>query len=225
MVEVGCGEFSRELCGGTHVPSTGVIGLFHITSEAGVGSGLRRIEAVTGPGAVSFFRQRDRSLEQAAGQLRCEADDVPDRVARLQQQLKEMQKQRDDLLVGRGAGQRDDSVVVDGTAVVIRRQDGLDADTLGKLADRSCSQNRAAAAVVASLKDGKVIFVSKVMPDLVRRGVHAGSLVKALATRTGGGGGGRPDFAQAGGRDADAIDAALSEVPDLISKMIAEAAG
>ncbi|HET6384227.1 MAG TPA: alanine--tRNA ligase [Armatimonadota bacterium] len=232
-------KVSLEFCGGTHVSSTGTIGLFHITSESGVGAGLRRIEAVTGPGAVAFFRERDEALRRAADQLRCSPEVVPNRVERVQQQFRDMTKQRDQLLlsggqrvpmgqvktdsltmVGAGSVSSDASVNVGGVSVVAERHDGLDADALGKIADQSCSRLGSGVVVYASVVDGRVLFVSKVSSDLTGRGVHAGKLVSALAAQTGGGGGGRPDFAQAGGRSAEAVDAALAAAPDLVAKML-----
>jgi alanyl-tRNA synthetase len=213
---------SLELCGGTHVGSTGVIGPFHVTSETGIGAGLRRIEAVTGPGAVEFFRQRDSALQQSAELLRCAPEDVPSRVARLQQQFRDTEKQRDLLLTqGSQAAALDDRAVqVSDISVIVLRQDGLDADALGKVADQAATKAGNTVVVLAAVRDDRVQFVCKVSREVVKRGVHAGSLVKALATRTGGGGGGRPDFAKAGGRDIAQVDEALALAPDLVRQML-----
>lgn len=222
VVEVGAEPISLELCGGTHVRSTGVIGPFHITSESGVGAGLRRIEAVTGPGALQFYREREDALRRTADQLRCNVEEVPDRVGRLQQQVRDLQKQRDDLLV-RGAGPSealDGARMVRDIPVVTVRHDGLDGDALGKVADQAISKLKSGVIVLVSVADGKVLFVSKVSSDAVKRGIHAGNLVKALATQAGGGGGGRPDFAQAGGRNPAAVDGALESVAGLVEGML-----
>ena len=222
MVRVGEIPISLELCGGTHVSNTGVIGLFHVTSETGIGSGLRRIEAVTGPGAAAFFRARNQALEQVADTLRCAPEDASDRVSKLQQQVRDLQKQRDSLLT-RGSGPSDlveRAIKVGEASVVSVREDGLDGEALGKVADQAISRLKSGVVVMASAGDGKVLFVAKVSQDLVKKGVHAGQIVKALATRTGGGGGGRPEFAQAGGRSAEALDDALAGVPALVEEQL-----
>ena len=222
MVCVGDARVSLELCGGTHVHSTGVIGLFHITSESGIGSGLRRIEAVTGPGARDYYRGRDEALQAAAEGLRCSADEVSIRVERLQQQIRDLTRQRDGLLTkgAQPAQLLDQAVTINGISVLSIRQDDLNADSLGKIADQAVAKLGSGIVVLASVNEGKVIFIAKVTKDLVKRGAHAGNLVKALASMTGGGGGGRPDFAQAGGRDPAAIDEALAAVPDVIRRML-----
>src|SRR4051794_34548147 len=224
MVEIGDGEFSRELCGGTHVRSTAEIGVFKIVSEGSSASNVRRIEAVTGPEAVTLLRSHDALIRQAAGELRTSPEQVPAKVADLQKQLKAAAK------AGAGAGANGAVDVaalagaaeeVGGARVLTSRVDVGDAKALLDAADRVKNAIGDAAIVLGAVTDGKVALVASVAPSLVERGVKAGELVKVAAQVVGGGGGGRDTMAQAGGRDPEKLDDALAAARSHIESALA----
>jgi alanyl-tRNA synthetase len=217
MIEIPA--FSLELCGGTHLAHTSQVGLFKITSETGVAAGVRRIEAVTGAGAVEYVNRREETLSQVASLLKSSPNDVVTAAERLLAQRRELEAENRKLKAGGGAAQADELKPqdVNGIPVVVHRLDGADAETIANLADRAAQRLKSAVIVLGSVTNGKVALASKVTPDLVAQGLHAGNLVREVAKITGGGGGGRPDFAQAGGRDPGKLQAALDAVPSLIA--------
>ncbi len=216
MVEVGDGSFSRELCGGTHVRSTGEVGLFTISGESSSAANVRRIEALTGPEAVALMRRHDAILRDIAARLRTRpehaAEAVEARTAELGE-LKAAAKSGGSLDLGHGvsikelAGRVDD---VDGVRVLTEAVSGPDEKALLELVDRLKSELGDAAIVLGSAVDGRVALVASVAPALVERGVKAGSVVKAAAEVVGGGGGGRDTMARAGGRDPSKLGEALA---------------
>jgi len=212
MVQIGGGEYSRELCGGTHVRSTAEIGVFRIVSEGSSASNVRRIEAVTGPEAVTLLRSHDALIREAAGELRTSPEQVPAKVADLQQQLKAAAKAHSfgtngavdvDALAGQAADLSGVKVLTTTVAVG-------DAKALLDAADRVKNALGDAAIVLGAVTDGKVALIASVAPSLVQRGIKAGELVKVAAQVVGGGGGGRDTMAQAGGRDPEKLDDALA---------------
>jgi alanyl-tRNA synthetase len=212
MVQIGGGEYSRELCGGTHVRSTAEIGVFRIVSEGSSASNVRRIEAVTGPEAVTLLRSHDALIREAAGELRTSPEQVPAKVADLQQQLKAAAKAHSfgangavdvDALAGQAAELSGVKVLTTTVAVG-------DAKALLDAADRVKNALGDAAIVLGAVTDGKVALIASVAPSLVARGIKAGELVKVAAQVVGGGGGGRDTMAQAGGRDPEKLDDALA---------------
>ncbi|MTD42931.1 alanine--tRNA ligase [Conexibacter sp. W3-3-2] len=219
MVSVGDGSFSRELCGGTHVRSTAEIGLFKITSEGSSASNVRRIEAVTGPAAVTLVREHDALLRASADALRTPVDQVPDAIAALQAKVKAAAKAQ---AAGAAAGVDPAQVAagaqdVGGAKVLVTAVEGVGGKALLELADKVKGQvGEDAAVVLGSAADGKVGLVALVTPSLVERGVKAGEIVKLAAQITGGGGGGRDTAAQAGGKDpsklGEALDAARAAI-------------
>ena len=219
--------FSEELCGGTHVRATGDIGLFAIVSEGGVAAGVRRIEAITGLDSLQAF-QRDRD-EVAAWPRRCStrARAISTRGSRsLQEENKrlgrELQqaKMKAALSGGSGDGSAQSEVVdVAGIKLVAREVSGLDKDGLRALVDQHRGQIKSGVVVLASPSDGKVSIVVGVTPDLTKK-VPAGQVVKQLAPIVGGGGGGRPDFAEAGGKDASKIAEMLAASRGVVEKML-----
>jgi alanyl-tRNA synthetase len=221
MVEIGDGNWSRELCGGTHVRATAEIGTFRILSESSSAANVRRIEAVTGPVAVELLRRHDGLLRTTAALLRGQPEDVPDRVMELRKQVKELEKQ-----VKEGApaaASVDPSMAVDvaGTKVLVTTAEGTDPKSLPDLADRLKNQLGDAAVVVLGVPaDGKVSLIVSATQAAVDRGVKAGDIVKLAAGIVGGGGGGRPTMAQAGGKDPsklpDALEAARAEITRLL---------
>ena len=210
MVEIGDGDFSRELCGGTHVRSTAEIGVFKITSEGSSASNVRRIEAVTGPVALELLRAEDAALRDAAAALRTTPEGVPEAVAKLQEDVKRLRKGGGAAAASAGAG---DAAVSrhDGATIVSQRFEEVSPKELPDIADRLKGQHgEASAVIVGSSFEGKVGLVAAVSPALVARGVRAGAVVKAAALVAGGGGGGRDTLASAGGRDVAKLDDAIA---------------
>jgi alanyl-tRNA synthetase len=216
--------FSLELCGGTHVRATGDIGLFAITSEAGVAAGVRRIEAITGLGSLSAF-QRDRDeLDALAGALNAKPGHLAARVAALHDENKKLARELQQTRMkaalggGSGAGAAQDQQV-SGVTLVTREVAGLDKDGLRTLVDQHRSRIKSGVVVIASPSDGKVAIVVGVTPDLVKK-VPAGQVVKQLAPIVGGGGGGRPDFAEAGGKDSSKIGEMLAQGRHVVEQLL-----
>jgi alanyl-tRNA synthetase len=220
--------FSVELCGGTHVRATGHIGLFAIVSEGGVAAGVRRIEAITGLDSLRAYQRQRDDLAAAAAALNARPADLVARVTALQDEHKRLARELQQARVkaalsgsgGGGSAPRDESFEVGGVRVVSARVTGLDKEGLRTLVDQHRSRLGTGVVILAAPADDKVLLVVGVTPDLTRR-VPAGALVKQLAPLVGGGGGGRPDFAEAGGRDASKIDDMLAASRDIIAKMLA----
>ena len=222
---VSIGDFSLELCGGTHAPSTGSVGLFKIATQSSVGAGLRRVEAVTGLAALAHLRRQESLLAQSAEALRAAREDVPARIEALQRELREAQR-RIESLQARGAGALADDLVSRATAiedarVVAGRASNLSAEALRNLADVVLERLGSGVVVLGTESDGKALFVGEVSKDLTARGLHAGKIVGDVAKAAGGGGGGRPDFAQAGGREPAKLDEALEKVVGLVRAQLA----
>lgn len=218
------GDFSIELCGGTHVGRTGDIGLFKITSEGGIAAGVRRIEAVTGAAAMAYVAQQQAELEEAAALLKGDTHSV---VAKLKAQLdkmkqleKEMSQLKDKLAAAASADLAGDAVVVNGVNVLIKKLDGVEAIALRGLQDELKQKLKSAIIVLGTAQDGKVNLIAGVSNDLVGK-VKAGELVAMVAAQVGGKGGGRPDMAQAGGSQPENLDAALSQVLPWITERLA----
>ncbi|MGG3456576.1 alanine--tRNA ligase [Paenibacillus rhizolycopersici] len=215
------GEYSLELCGGCHVNNSAEIGLFKIVSESGIGSGVRRIEAVTGRGAYQFMDGQLDLLKQAAGLLKSNVNDVPKRVEGLFQQLKELGRENESLqskLSVIEAGELTSQVVnVGQTQLLAAHVQAGSMDALRTLADELKAKLPDAVLVLGAPSEDKVNFVVVVPKEEVARGLHAGKLVKEVAAVCGGGGGGRPDMAQAGGKDASKLDEALKKAAEWIA--------
>jgi alanyl-tRNA synthetase len=214
------GDFSMELCGGTHVSRSGDIGFFKITSEGGVAAGVRRIEAITGETAVEYVEQSDALLKDVAGLLRGSREDLRDKVRdaldRVRQMEKEVRALKDRLASGQGIDLASGAVDIQGVKVVATKVDGADAGALRSAVDQLKDKLKSAVVVLASVESpSKVVLVAGVTADQTAR-VKAGELVGAIAAQIGGRGGGRPDFAQAGGSNPAALDAALASVPELV---------
>jgi alanyl-tRNA synthetase len=217
-------EFSKELCGGTHVQRTGQIGLFHIVSEESVGAGVRRIEAMTGRGAQQLAQARLRLLDQTAAVLRVPPDEV-DRAVRnlyadLQAATKEVARMKAQLALQQTDRLAANAVSVDGVSVVAAQVPDAETQTLRDMSDHLRAKLGSSVVVLATAIDDKPQIIAAVTDDLIKRGVHAGELVKAVARTVGGGGGGKPNLAQAGGRDLSKLPAALSQVPDLVRQQL-----
>ena len=213
--------FSVELCGGTHVSRTGDVGLFKITSEGGVAAGVRRIEAVTGKGALEWIDANQRSLNAIADLLRSQPDQAAGKVAQLLKSNKELEKKlataKHALITGEATGQEDNVQVVEGIKVLASRVDGVDARAMREAIDRVKDKLQNAVVVMGSVENGKVRLAAGVTKNNTGK-IRAGDLVNFVAGQVGGKGGGRPDFAQAGGSNPDALDAALASVPAWVSE-------
>jgi alanyl-tRNA synthetase len=216
--------FSVELCGGTHVAATGDIGPFIITGESGVAAGVRRIEALTGLGAVDWIQARRVAQQRILAALQSTEDHAVEAVERSQAELKRLAREVSQLKLkqaaGDGAGAPDSEVIeVSGVRLARRKATGLDKEQLRGLADALKASVRTGIVVLASRNDGRVQMVVAVTSDLTGR-IKAGQIVKELAPIVGGSGGGRPDFAEAGGRDPDKIDEMLAASEAVISRLL-----
>ncbi len=216
MVEIGDGEYSRELCGGTHVRSTAEIGAFRILSETSSAANVRRIEALTGPGAVELLRAHDELLKDIAAELRVRPEDAPSTVGRLAAERKRLEKALRDGGGGEAGERRVDLDALAGRAeeiagarVLSTTVEVADAKELLAVLDRVKGRLKDAAILLGTAADGRVHLLASVAPELVARGVKAGAVVKVAAEVVGGGGGGRDTMAQAGGRDPDKLDEAI----------------
>jgi alanyl-tRNA synthetase len=221
------GDFSVELCGGTHVGRTGDIGIFKFEAESGVAAGVRRIEAATGQGALEAIRRREQILETIGGHLGARDDAAVERLERLLAREKELEKKlralEQKLVAGDGAAGGADAEKVreaGGVKVVTRRVEGVDPRALREMADRMRQKYGSAVVAIGTVADGKVAILVAVTPDLTGR-IKAGEIVKQIAPIVGGTGGGRPDFAQAGGRDVSRLDEALDRITPLVARLFA----
>jgi len=217
------GDYSTELCGGTHVGRTGDIGLFKITSEGGVSSGVRRIEAVTGQGALDYVAQEEAVLGEAATLLGGNAGDVVDKIRQLGERQKKLERELDALKAKQAAGATADlgasAVEVNGIKILAARLEGFDAKALRDAIDRLKQQLGDAVIVLAGTQDGKAALVAGVNGSAMGK-VKAGELLSHIASQTGGKGGGRPDLAQGGGEDGPALASALAAVVDWVTPRI-----
>jgi alanyl-tRNA synthetase len=215
------GDYSLELCGGCHVQNTSQIGLFKIVSESGIGSGVRRIEAVTGRHAYQFVEQQMQLLRESAALLKSNIQDVPKRIDGLFAQLKELSRENESLkgkLSSIEAGTLADRVkLVDGISVLTAQVNAADMDSLRAIMDQMKTKIGSGVIVLGAAVEDKVNLVAAVTPDLVEKGYHAGKMIKEVASRCGGSGGGRPDMAQAGGKDPSRLQDALNIVETLVA--------
>jgi alanyl-tRNA synthetase len=225
-VEVPGGVGSLELCGGCHVRNVGEIGPFLIVSEKGIASGVRRIEALTGEGALAELRERGERLERAAAVLGVPPERLAEEVERERGRLRDLERELSSLrmrLVSGAETAEEGAREVEGINVLAREVPPAPPQEMRTMADLLRGRLGSGVVVLASRRDDKVSLVAAVSPDLTDR-LHAGKLAQAIAERLGGKGGGRPDFAQAGGRDVDALPQALAEVPDHVRTLLAASA-
>ena len=217
------GDFSLELCGGCHVPNTSVIGLFKIVSESGIGAGTRRIEAVTGEAAYNLMNEQIGLLKEAAAKLKTNVKDVPARIDALMVEMKQLHHENESLATKLGnieAGNLVSKVKdINGVPVLVAKVQGIDMNNLRNMADELKQKLGSGIVVLGSSVDDKVNLIAGVTKDLMDKGFHAGKLIKEVATRCGGGGGGRPDMAQAGGKDPAKLDSALAYVEEWVKSV------
>jgi alanyl-tRNA synthetase len=213
------GDFSTELCGGTHIHRSGEIGIFKLPFESGVAAGVRRVEAFTGEGALDLIRSYEQKLKEIGYMVRANADDAVDKVRKLLERQKELETEIEKLRGQFQQGQIPELLAkkqsVDGATVLVSQVDGVDAKQLRDITDRLKDKLGSSVIVLASAGGTNVNLVASVSQDLTKR-YHAGNIIKELARLVGGGGGGRPDFAQAGGKEPAKIDVALKRAEELI---------
>jgi alanyl-tRNA synthetase len=217
------GDISMELCGGTHARAAGDIGLFKILQETGIAAGVRRIEAVTGVRALEVVRDQERTLDHLAALIKTDRPQLELRLRKLLERQKELERELESLHGRLNADQAGNllrqQVKVADVPVVCARVDNLDGKALRELADQVRDRLPSGIVVLGSAHDGKAGLLVGVSKDLTKR-LQAGALIKELAAMVGGGGGGRPDLAQAGGSRPEQLDAALAAVPALIEQAL-----
>lgn len=222
VLEIGEPLISAELCGGTHVKSTGEIGLFILTSESSIGTGLRRIEAITGRGAEVFVQERLVALEAIAEATSSSMAEAPKKVkaliAELTAQLKISASLERELARNRVEALLKEADQVNKITVLAAKVPFTSMPVLREIGDLLRDRLKSAVIVLGTVHDGKPGFVAMVTPDLVNRGLHAGDIVKQVAAVTGGSGGGKATIAQAGGKDKNKLDEALELVKQLVQK-------
>jgi alanyl-tRNA synthetase len=220
--EGGDNVFSREFCGGTHLEHTGQIGFFKIVSEEAVGKGVRRLTCVTAREAVAAVQKEDAILADLAGRFRCKPDELPARVENLQEEIKKLQQQLKKGVASDLQGAADTLLAgaaeVNGAKVIVGEMPAGPDEQMRNQVDRLKQKAGSAVVVVGWAEDGKVQLIAAVTDDLVKKGVHAGKLVGQVAKVIGGGGGGKPTMAQAGGKEP----AKLPEALDLARKLVRE---
>ena len=209
------GEFSKELCGGTHVSNTAQIKNFKILSESGVAAGVRRIEALTGDNVIRYYREMEQEVIAAASMLRTSRTDILEKITALQNELKEAHSEIEQLkseAAKSAMGDVTDNIKeVAGVKFIASKMEGVDAGGLRELGDSLKDKIKEGVIVLASVNDGKVQLMATATDGAMKKGAHAGNLIKGIARLVGGGGGGRPNMAMAGGKDASGVDAALAE--------------
>ncbi|SFE27732.1 alanine--tRNA ligase [Alteribacillus iranensis] len=218
------GDYSIELCGGCHVRNTAEIGMFKIVTEAGIGAGIRRIEAVTGKQAYEYMNDQLELLKEAGEKLKVKSvQEVPNRVDALQRQLREVQQENESLAAKLGNIEAKNLSAeveeVEGIKLIAREIEAADMDALRNTVDELKQQIGSGIVVLGTVNNGKVNLAAGVTKDLIEKGYKAGDIVKEAASICGGGGGGRPDMAQAGGKNADKLPEALSSVKDMIKSI------
>jgi len=222
---VSAGDYSREFCGGCHVNRTGDIGIFKITSDRSLAAGVRRMEAVTGRGALALFQKLDDTASAIASQSNVALDELPTYVRSLQDKQKQLERELKQLKVRLASGgastasSGDDSQDVNGVKLVARRVDELTGGDLRNFADELRSKIKSGVVVLGSVTDGKVTLLTAVTKDLLDR-VQANTLIAKLAPIVGGKGGGKPDLAQAGGKDADKLNEAIATAPSALRELL-----
>ncbi|KZZ86028.1 alanine--tRNA ligase [Bacillus sp. SJS] len=218
------GEYSLELCGGCHVDNTSSIGLFKLVSESGIGAGTRRIEAVTGKTAYETMNEQIAILEAAAAKLKTNSKEVPARIDALTGELKDLQRENESLTSKLGnleASSLTDQVKeIDGVKLLASKVNAKDMNSLRAILDDLKEKLGSAVIVLGAANGDKVNIAAGVSKDLIDRGLHAGKLVKEVAERCGGGGGGRPDMAQAGGKDPEKLESALNYAEEWVKSVL-----
>lgn len=226
VLSVGDGVFSKELCGGTHVRATGDIGSFKITSDEAIASGVRRIRAITGLDAFHRFREDERLIDASLGALNTQRDNLPNAIARLQDELKRTRKEMDDLklkiatvAIGGAAGDGDQARDIKGVQVLAKIVEGLDGAGTRQLSDTLLARLKSGVVIIGRKDEGKVGIIVRVSDDLTSK-IRAGDIIREIAPIVGGRGGGKPDMAEGGGTVPDKLDEAMDAAYGVIERML-----
>jgi alanyl-tRNA synthetase len=228
VLSVGSGEFSKELCGGTHVRATGDIGSFKITSDEAIASGVRRIRAITGFDAFERFREDERLIDASLGALNTQRDNLPNAIARLQEELKKTRKEMDELKLkiatggfdtGTSSANGDEARDVSGVKVLGKIVEGLDANGTRQLSDTLLARLKSGVVILGRKDDGKVGIIVRVSDDLTKK-VKAGDVIREIAPIVGGRGGGKPDMAEGGGTEPEKLSEAIDASYTVIERML-----
>ena len=221
---VAAGEFSKELCGGTHVSNVGEIGFFKIVSETGVAAGIRRIEALTGRNAIRYMEEKQRLLKEACATLKCNEKDILKKIASQGIELKEKDKEIAELKAKLTSGAEDDILNsardISGVKVIAYGLEGVDGNALRDLADKIRSKMNSGVVILLSNGGDKVNLVAMASKDVLANGIHCGKIIKEVAAVVGGGGGGRPDMAQAGGKNPSNISKAIEVAYEVVENLV-----
>lgn len=221
---VSVGDFSKELCGGTHVRNSGEIGFFKIISESGVAAGVRRIEALTGFGAIHYVESKNKELKEISSILKCSESDVIKKIEQQSNELKIKEKEIIELKNKLASGAEEDILnnikEVEGIKVLSAALKDIDGNALRDLCDKMRDKIGSGVVVLGSEVSGKVNFVAMASKDTLPKGIHCGKIIKEVATIAGGSGGGRPDMAQAGGKDAEKLECAMENVFEIVKKLV-----
>ncbi len=214
-------SFSKELCGGTHCRQTGEIGLFKLVSETGVAAGVRRIEAQTGSGALAHMKQLDTDIRELSNLLKVGQSELVAKTRKILTQLKDKERELEEVKLKMAGGSAAEAMAktIAGIQVHVQRTDGLDVNGMRALADQLRDKLKSGVVALGAANDGKVSLLVVVTKDLIAR-LKAGDLIKEMAVEVGGTGGGRPEMAQAGGKDPAGLDAALEKVFELVERML-----
>ncbi|MGL4850287.1 MAG: alanine--tRNA ligase [Clostridium sp.] len=218
------GDYSMELCGGTHVCNSGEIGLFKIVSESGVAAGMRRIEAVTGFKAIEHMENKEKTLKEACSALKCNEKDILVKIQGQASEVKEKDKEISELKSKLTAGAEDEILnsmkEINGVKTIVYALDEVDGNALRDLGDKIRNKIGSGVVVLLSKASGKVNLIGMSTKDVLGNGVHCGKIIKEVATVVGGGGGGRPDMAQAGGKNPEKINEAIEKAYEVIQSLV-----
>jgi alanyl-tRNA synthetase len=221
---VSMGDFSKELCGGTHVKNTGVISAFKIISEAGISAGVRRIEALTGDALMRYYDSMETEVKDLAGKLKSTPAELSARVDSMLLEIRELKSENEKLknkLASEAASGASDQIQdIKGVKLLAMKVSGVEMNELRNLGDSMKEKTDDGVVVLASEADGRVNLIAMAGDSAQKKGAHAGNMIKAIAGLVGGGGGGRPNMAQAGGKNPAGIDAALKEAEKVLASQI-----
>ena len=221
---VSMGSFSKELCGGTHVDNTRAITAFKIVSEAGIAAGVRRVEALTGDGVFAYYKELEEKLSEAARAAKATPANLIEKIEHLQAEIKELRGENDALkskLAKDALGDVMNQVKeIGGVKLLAAKLENVDMNGLRELGDQLKEKLGEGIVVLASAMDGKVSLMATATDGAQKKGAHAGNLIKAIAGLVGGGGGGRPGMAQAGGKNPAGMDAAMEKAAEVVAEQV-----
>jgi len=217
-------DYSMELCGGTHLENTSEVGMFKITTETAVASGVRRIIAITSLRVLELLNSYVNKMNIITNELKTNENDVINRIKSMKNEMKVLESENESLKSKLAKSSLEEVVsssrfVINGINTIIANLDGIDGNTLRELGDNLINENKNTFILLASAYDGKVMLLTKTDKSLLSKGIHCGNIIREVAKITGGGGGGRPDMAQAGGKDISKIPDAIKKAKEIISNL------